>query len=333
MQWPGEDLIGRLWETVANKGVGGLLKPWQMRREGRASIELKRDELLVLAQAKHDAERIERGELTLAQIQGRPVGGEAERPRIEPHVALADLRAIASDIAAAEVIRREVNVVRALLHAEAELEGDCQRPPEESVNEDWLYRWRDNASQVSTEELQSLWGRLLAGEVKAPGTFSLRTLEFLKNLSHAEAHNIAKLANFSLGDWIFKSDNDSLAPFGLPFKLLLELQQLGVIAGMEGLGLTCAMQSQPAPPHTIAAWSGGWIVIGEADVPNKPCAFPSIVITPLGKQVLSLCKADVQLEYMRQIGAHLKSQGFTVKLAKCIAISPTQVTYSDAEVL
>ena len=51
---------------------------------------------------------------------------------------------------------------------------------------------------MSSEELQTLWGRVLAGEIKSPGTFSLRTLEFLKNTSHEEALKIAKLAT----DWL-----------------------------------------------------------------------------------------------------------------------------------
>ena len=37
---------------------------------------------------------------------------------------------------------------------------------------------------MSSEELQTLWGRTLAGEIKSPGSYSLRTLDFLKNLSH-----------------------------------------------------------------------------------------------------------------------------------------------------
>lgn len=36
MNWPGENLIIKLWESLTEKGVGSLLKPWQMRREGYA---------------------------------------------------------------------------------------------------------------------------------------------------------------------------------------------------------------------------------------------------------------------------------------------------------
>jgi hypothetical protein len=52
MEWPGERLIIRLWETLAEKGIGSLLKPWQIKREGIAHIEVRRAELLALAQAE-----------------------------------------------------------------------------------------------------------------------------------------------------------------------------------------------------------------------------------------------------------------------------------------
>ena len=68
-------------------------------------------------------------------------------------------------------MRAEVNVAKAVLSAEAALEDDPQKPPDRRVDEDWLFRWRDSASKVSVAELQALWGRVLAGEIKSPGTF------------------------------------------------------------------------------------------------------------------------------------------------------------------
>ncbi len=39
MQAPGENLLLKMWDTLAERGIGGLLRPWRMRREGKASIE------------------------------------------------------------------------------------------------------------------------------------------------------------------------------------------------------------------------------------------------------------------------------------------------------
>ena len=43
MEFPGEKLVIRLWETVTEKGIGSWLRPWQNRREGRAQIDVQQE--------------------------------------------------------------------------------------------------------------------------------------------------------------------------------------------------------------------------------------------------------------------------------------------------
>ena len=169
IDYPGEKLLIRLWETVTEKGIGALLRPWQIRREGRALVDVRREELLVIAQTEQDVKAIQSGQKIV----------DANHQLTKLHEQASPL-AIVHRNRIAQEIRSEVNVSKALLGAEAELENDPQTPPDRTVDEDWLFRWRDAASVVSSEELQTLWGRVLAGEIKSPGSFSLRTLEFLK---------------------------------------------------------------------------------------------------------------------------------------------------------
>lgn len=65
------------------------------------------------------------------------------------------------------------------------------------VDETWLNRFMNTVEEVSEEELQNLWGRILAGEVKRPNSYSLRTLDVIKNLNRAEARIITKIATYS----------------------------------------------------------------------------------------------------------------------------------------
>jgi hypothetical protein len=73
--------------------------------------------------------------------------------------------------------------------------------------------------------------------VKSPGRFSLRTLEFLRNLSQAEAKAIERISPFVISDVIFHGDTPMLEAEGIQFSDLLAMQELGVIAGVDGLGL------------------------------------------------------------------------------------------------
>jgi len=65
MDFPGEKLVIKLWETLAEKGIGSLLSPWQAGREGRARNEVRRHEILMLAQAEMDAADIRSGKKRL----------------------------------------------------------------------------------------------------------------------------------------------------------------------------------------------------------------------------------------------------------------------------
>ncbi|EHP41357.1 membrane-fusion protein, partial [Cupriavidus basilensis OR16] len=180
MDIPGEKLIIKLWESCADRAIGSLLKPWQIKREGLAQVEVRRQETLLLAQAEKDADDIRKG-LKIISGSGtamRLIGTVAPKPdgKVEPTLDLDSLASSVTHARTANAIREEVNVAKALLHAEATLSRDDSPVPAESINDDWMYRWRDSAASVSSEQMQSLWGSVLAGEVKSPGSFSLRTL-------------------------------------------------------------------------------------------------------------------------------------------------------------
>jgi hypothetical protein len=62
---PGERLAIKIWETVTERGVGGLLSPWQIRRLGKAHADVHRLEIQTLAQAHRDKIDILAGRKTL----------------------------------------------------------------------------------------------------------------------------------------------------------------------------------------------------------------------------------------------------------------------------
>jgi hypothetical protein len=224
MNWPGENLLIKLWESLAEKGIGSLLKPWQIRREGCANVDVRRYELLALADAEREADDIRSGRrrlensrfvlsLTENVEQTKPHAERIEVPLLE----------LANTAAVADAVRKEVNVAKAVLRAEEELRDDQSTPPGGKPDDDWLYRWRDYAGSVSSDELQAIWGRILAGEIKSPGLYSYRLLDFVRNLTKDEAALIEKVVPFVFGDAIFRGHDDILEKAGVTFEVLLQL--------------------------------------------------------------------------------------------------------------
>ena len=61
---------------------------------------------------------------------------------------------------------------------------------------DWFMRFYDAVGNISKEELQDLWGKVLAGEIAKPKACSLRTLDIIRNLSVDEAESFNKICRY-----------------------------------------------------------------------------------------------------------------------------------------
>ena len=333
MDMPGEKLLVRLWETV-DSAICGLLSPWQIRRVGRARSAVVRDQQLALAQAEREAEDIRVGRKSLT-ADGRlvevPDHGAEGSPR-DDNAPFATLAATTQRNLLYREMRREVNVGKAVLQAVAELENDPQEPPAGRVEEDWLSRWRDSANQVSAEELQTLWGRVLAGEIKSPGTFSLRTLEFLKNLSKEDARRIEKLAPFVVDDFVFNGDRSLLESEGITLGFLLGLQDLGIVE-VSQRGVRKILKSALQDKFMLGLIAYKRILVITHEDPSKESHLNVYRLTSLGREVLRLGVFMPHEHYLRQLGKTIRSLGFRVVVARYEQVTETEGRYFDEEEL
>jgi hypothetical protein len=338
MQAPGEKLVERLWETV-EKTIGGIFRPWQIRREGRAEIDVRREELLVLAQAEKDAEEIRAGRRVLGPggLVIPAAVGQHYSDRTPGSSSLPDARQLpqaALNGIVADRLRAEVNVARALVHAESELSEETQEPPDRVPDPDWLNRWRASAAEVSTEQLQHLWGQVLAGEIKSPGAFSLRTIEFLRNLSQDEAKRIALLSRFVVNGNVIYAGSDAMAAEGITLAFLLDMQDLGLVAGVGSrLQTTWNSMVEGDAYKSVFASNRKALIVTHSEPRVTLHLSPVIFLTAVGREVLRLGTFDPHLDYLREIGTQFRQQSFQVALADYKMISGTEGTYSNAEEL
>lgn len=335
MDFPGEKLVIKLWETLTEKGIGALLSPWQAAREGRVRNEVRRHEILMLAQAETDAADIRSGKkqlrpdgtLLLTSAAGIPPTADE---RIEPMLSLSAAVEYGSRAAAAAAARSEINATKAILFAEEQLAIDSQIPSDRNVDEDWLFAWREHAGKVSTEDLQRLWGSVLAGEVKAPGRYSIRTLEFLKMLSKGEAEMISKLARYVIDGSVASNQMEYLESKGLAFSMLLQMQELGVVSGIEAIGLIRTYKSVVESEFLRALVSHSKALIVEHEDASKKLDFEIYTLTAIGRQVLGLGSFEPDIEYLRLVGKEFARKGFSVRLADWREVSDTQGQYFNA---
>lgn len=84
-------------------------------------------------------------------------------------------------------LEKQKNINSIVNVAMNELE-DVEQISDEPVEKDWILRFIDDCANISNEDIQRLWGKILANEVKFPKSFSLKSLGVLKDLSSDEAN-------------------------------------------------------------------------------------------------------------------------------------------------
>jgi hypothetical protein len=99
----------------------------------------------------------------------------------------------------AEEQRKFENRARVLKTAHDDLQSS---PPEtdapSEIDDDWLNFFVRLAEDKSSEELQQLFGKILSGEVRRPGSFSLRTLQIMATISKPEAERVSRVLSYAL---------------------------------------------------------------------------------------------------------------------------------------
>lgn len=109
------------------------------------------------------------------------------------------------------------------------------------IDRGWFLHWMEIAQNTSEGDVQEMVAKMLRGEFQAPRTFSLRTLDVLKNLSQQELQIFQNFCNVAFRSTNFGSDsvitepyganpgNNTLSPVGLNYANLTTLVNAGLI--------------------------------------------------------------------------------------------------------
>lgn len=82
-------------------------------------------------------------------------------------------------------LRKQQNIENVIKESYKELK-DVESVFNELVDSDWVSHFFNSVENIGNEEIQKIWGRMLAGEIKSPNTYSFRTMEVLKNMTTRE---------------------------------------------------------------------------------------------------------------------------------------------------
>ena len=149
-----------------------------------------------------------------------------------------------------KIIREQVNLDKISEIAAQQIHQDVidsESKPNESIDvpmisEDWLNNFEKEASQKSTEEMQFLFGKILAGEIQRPSSFSIKTVKLMSELDNTAAILFRQFCSLSvalkIGDMYIddrvhslggNAASNSLQGYSLNFGSLNILHEYGLI--------------------------------------------------------------------------------------------------------
>lgn len=228
-------------------------------------------------------------------------------------------------------IRRQQNAEIIVSRAAKRLESETT-VADASVDEDWIARFFRIAEDITTEQMQELWSRVLAGEVKRPGSFSLRTLDVLRNMSQAEAQVFRRVSQYALrkSGSVFllmkHSGEFLLQTFGITVLDLTFLRELNLISPADlSFNLTFTLEN-PVVPFVC----GHTAILVQGRPGRSLSGFRILRYTETGVQLLELLdKVPADMAYVRAVGSVFRNKEVTVKFGKILRDSGGEIEIAD----
>ena len=300
---------------ITASGMGGvagpLLAPWKARREGQAGI--------IAAEADAKIRAIQAKGYTDAR-ELLAAGKSIENGEIE----LGDL---VKERIAYQGQKRLANIHGVVGRAAMELEG--KEAPAGEPDHDWAARFFNDVQDVSSEEMQVLWAKVLAGEVERPGSTSGRTLGILRDMDRRTARLFATLCSactfwghmpgggvldarvVSLGS---SAAMNSLEEFGLSFDNLNRLNEHGLIISdynsWRDYGMSVVPKLDDGRPTVAFRRQDQWwvLVAVGAWAASKELRIHGVALTVSGRELSIVVGQNPMPEYTAKLKAFYVGQ-------------------------
>lgn len=232
-----------------------------------------------------------------------------------------DLAKRTSSRLALQEMRKQQNIEAVVDYAYQELK-DAEAVPDTPVDEDWMFRFFDSVENVSDEDVQKIWGRILAGEIKCPNSYSYRTLECLKKMTKKEIEAFQEVASTAFqtneGNYFILKDQ---VPESCVIKIMdsnLRLfQECGLISTTIYNLITAAhpciinhefFATKAFNRHIAIVFKYGSVILNESEVKSIKCIeIPIYLFTLSGIQLLNVIHHDHDIDvYIQDILQNLK---------------------------
>lgn len=232
-------------------------------------------------------------------------------------------RLLAEEISKQKNIEGVVQRTDKLLESEPEISKST-----EETDQGWVDECLDGAGKAYNDDLKDYWAKLLAGEIKHPGFYSLRAIDFMKKLSKKDAERIREMCKYVMYN-VDKSDAIILRYKESPFLYsdLSFLMELRLIDSSNFIVKQYRFKNEDGGIDLFVHGDVGLVL----NVKSKEYDLPIYSFTQLGKEMLTIIDdQEADIDYLREFarittgkrnkleisGGHMEVIGDTLNIKK-----------------
>lgn len=217
------------------------------------------------------------------------------------------------------ILREQTNREDVLRFAAEDL---SRHPPssdsQSEIDDDWLFMFLREASLRSTEDFKITFGRILSGEIKSPGTFSIETVQVFSKLNKDVAEIFQRACNLStkigkavkiISHPFAKVGQNQLMALGLPYDDFATLVETGLMRSEANEGFDISPHYFDRPGLSMS-YAGADIVISKDDAAPEdsyllPISFSGPSFTKIGSELRNVVTMHQSNEYLIKLSKWL----------------------------
>lgn len=179
--------------------------------------------------------------------------------------------------------------------------NEGEQASSEPVDKDWLNRFLDYAEGVSEEEMQNIWAKILAGEVKQPKSFSLRTLNVLRNMTKEDAELFVEVSKYVFGGQNILNEKSIIQ-----LESILKLNDNGLVL-LESLSYIVKLPSQGK--ISLKLTGDKQLYIDSNESVDKKVYISIYALSKAGEELYKIVETNISSEVIQFIANKIKSEG------------------------
>jgi len=295
---------------------------YRIQQVGQAETQLLIERAKAIAGLAEGGQYVDKMEILLDNVQAQLVNHSPQTAALFERY---------SERAAYQNAMHQQNI-EAVVEKAAEVLAHEVAVSDEPVSQAFVNKYFRAIEDVSEPAIQALWGRILAGEVQQPGSFSLRTLAFLTTLTHEEAKDFERLCahvwQFPGGKRMpiifYKHDPSTMDPGyarQFRFETLAHLADIGLIDFKPQTGPYALAGFSVNAPATRIAYNGSMVTV--SSLPRRKLfkiASGNVLLTKIGAELAPICKPAYDSQIMDDVVQEWMSKGYAISSA----VLPTQ---------